>query len=333
MEMGFVMVAAFGGGALLRCASRTIILVALVFFLLFAVNQTIVYRHHARDMLRPLDITTTVEYKAARWLQENLPGQRVFAAGSIQFWLNAFANNPQVGGGFSQGIVNQTIPMIHYGIPFTLGDGERTAMWLRVYGTQAVVVSGPKSRDAYSGDWKDPHKFDGILPELWRSGDDVIYGVPQRSTGLAYVVRAEHIVRRAPAGVEDVASVEAYAIALEDTSLPSIEANWTGANKATFKAKLASHDYISVQVACHEGWSALSQDRTVDIECDALGFIVLKPLCEGACEIQLTFDGGIPAKLTSISSGAVILMFVVWFTLDHRRQRTAASLQSPRNST
>ena len=324
MEMGCALVAAFGAGALLRRAPRTVAVIVVGSFLVFAVRQTLFYRHYARGMLQPFDITTTVEYEAAEWLGENLPGKRVFATGSVQFWLNAFADNPQLGGGFGQGIVNRQIPIVHSGIPFTAGDGQRTAMWLRVYGVQAVVVSGPGSRDAYPDDWKDPRKFDGVLRELWRSGHDAIYAVPQRSSGLAYTIRAEHLVRRAPVSVEDVASVEAYAAALEERSLPDIEADWTGPDRATLRARLEPDHLISVQVACHEGWSARVGDRAVEIECDALGFQVLRPLCEGECEVELTYNGGLPAKLMRAISGAAMLAGAVWFTLDYRRRRITA---------
>ena len=51
--------------------------------------------------------------------------KRIFLTGSTQFWLNAFADSSQVGGGFGQGIVNDEIPVVHYGIPWMIGDGYR----------------------------------------------------------------------------------------------------------------------------------------------------------------------------------------------------------------
>jgi hypothetical protein len=321
MEMAFALALAFGIGALLRRSPRIVAVVFLGCVALFGVKQTLEYRHYARGMLQPIDITQTVEFEAAKWLEGNLPGKRIFATGSIQFWLNAFTDSPQIGGGFAQGIVNETIPMIHFGVPFTTGDGERTAMWLRVYGAQAVVVSGPRSRDAYPEAWRDPGKLDGVLTEVWRSGDDVIYAVPQRSSGLAYAIRAEHVVERAPVNVEDVAPVEAYAVALEDRSLPDVAADWTGPGSATLRARLDPDHLIAVQVACHEGWSAGVGDRPIEIACDGLGFQTLTPGCEGECEIELNFDGGLPAKLAAAASTAVLLGGGIWCAIDYRRRR------------
>ncbi len=321
MEMAFALALAFCVGALLRRAPRIVVVVALGCLILSSAWQTLQYGQYARGMLQPIEISETVEYEAAEWLQHNLPGKRIFATGSAQLWLNAFADNPQVGGGFAQGIVNQTIPMIHYGIPFTSGDGERTAMWLRVYGVRAVVVSGLESRDAYPGTWRDPGKFDGVLPRVWRSGGDAIYAVPQRSSSLAYAIRAEHVVKRAPINVEDVAPVAPYADALEDRALPDVAANWTGPGRVTLHARLDPDHLISMQVACHEGWSASVDDRPVEIACDGLGLQTLKPLCDGECEIAVEFDGGLPAKLAAAASTSVLLACIVWFAVDYRRRR------------
>ena len=68
----------------------------------FVVHQ----RRAAREWGKPIDIRTTIEYKTAKWLEANMPGQRVFAPGTIGFWLNAFSDAPELAGGFDNGIVN-----------------------------------------------------------------------------------------------------------------------------------------------------------------------------------------------------------------------------------
>ena len=48
-----------------------------------------------------------------------------------------------------------------------------------------------------------------MLPELWREGDDVIYGVPGRATAsLAHIIPPEAAVRHMPEHGLDVAEIE-----------------------------------------------------------------------------------------------------------------------------
>ena len=320
MEMGLSLVIAFGAGSLFNRMPKSARVLVAALLVLGAVRQTTVYRRAARGMIVPFDITQTVEYEVAQWLESNLQGQRIFATGSIQFWLNAFADNPQVGGGFAQGIVNETIPEFHYGIPFLRGDGVSAERWLRAYGAQAVIVSGDETREAFPGSWRDSAKFAGVLPELWRSGDDVIYGVPQRSDSLAHTILAEDIVRSPPEGLVVVDPILAYTDALEDESLPAVEATWQEPGRLSLRADLEPEHLISVQVTCHEGWRAWAGARPVPIECDSLGFQVLEARCEDECEIELIYDGGAPALFARLASGGAFLFGIGWFVVDRRRR-------------
>ena len=320
MEIGLALVVAFGAGALFSRLPKSAGAFVAALLVLGAVQQTIVYRRAARGMIEPFDVTQTVEHKVAQWLDRNMPGQRVFATGSIQFWLNAFADNPQVGGGFAQGIVNETIPEVHYGIPFLRGDGVSATRWLRAYGAQAVIVSGDGTRDAFPGNWRDAAKFEGVLPALWRSGGDVIYGVPQRSDSMAHAILAEHVVRSPPEGLYKVDPILAYTNALEDESLPTVEATWREPGRLSLRADLQPEHLISVQVTCHEGWRAWAGARPVPIACDSLGFQVLEARCEDECEIELVYDGGVPAQLARLASSSAFLFGIGWFVLDRRRR-------------
>lgn len=287
--------------------------------LVAAVIQLDECAYQARKWIRPIDIRRTVEFEVARWLQENVPGGRVFATGSIRFWLNAFADNPQLGGGFDQGIVNRMIPKVTFGIPFTRGDGERCARWLRVYGIEAAVVSGPATRDAYR-DYRDADKFRGVLPELWRSADDAIYGVPRRHASLAYVVRRDEIVSRAPYNIEDVEPILAYEAALEDGSRASAHFTWRSPSEIVIEAELNSGEAISVQISYHPGWRAATEGREVPLRADGLGLIVLEPDCAGRCKVEMKFDGGWEMRLARLAQAAALLAGLVWWVRERRKQ-------------
>ena len=43
-------------------------------------------------------MTTTIEYRASKWAEQNLPGMRVMLPGSIAQWANAFTELQQFSG-------------------------------------------------------------------------------------------------------------------------------------------------------------------------------------------------------------------------------------------
>ena len=318
MDMGLALVAVFAYGAIHRRLPpwpRRAVVVAAV---LAAAVQLDEHAYHARKWLRPIEIGETVEYRSARWLQENLPGRRVFATGSIKFWLNAFADNPQLGGGFDQGIVNPVIPKITFGIPFTEGDGERCAIRMRAYGIDAAVVSGPQTRDAYH-DYRDAAKFHGVLPELWREGDDAIYAVPRRSASLAHVIPRQVVVRREPYNLEDVDAILGYHAALEDPHLPAAQFVWHGTHEAAIEAVMDKDHVLSVQVSYHPGWRATVDGRRAPITADALGLMAIDPRCSGPCAVHLLYDGGTEMLLAKLARGIALIAGLLWFL--RRRKR------------
>ncbi|HUG81138.1 MAG TPA: hypothetical protein VML01_05715, partial [Bryobacterales bacterium] len=328
-ELAVALAMAFALGWLLRGTrpSRRFMLAAAI--ALVALAQVANLREYAAPQLRSIAIEQTVEYGASRWLDENLPGKRVFAAGSTQFWLNAFADNPQLGGGFDEGIRNPRIPHVRYGIPYLMADGEQAAAWLRAYGVKAIIVGGEKTRDAYRV-FRDPAKFAGVLPELWRDrseggdgggGDDVIYGVPHRSDSLAKVIRRADVVANTPTDQNDVEPMLRYVRACDDASLPLANIEWLDAGTGVIEADLTREHVVSVQISHHPGWSATVDGREVAVRRDGLGQMIVTPRCDGPCRIELRYDGGLEMTLAKGARGVVLLLGLVWVAWDWRRGR------------
>ena len=313
LEMAICILAVFGLAKLTgRLPAKPEKLAVAAAALVFTVVQYGNYRTTARDILQPIDMSQTFDYQASAWLDENMPNDRVFISGSLQFWLLAFAETPQLGGGFGQGIVNRQIPIVHFGVPFTEGDGATTATWLRLFGVQAVAVSSPQGRDFYKAIWRDPDKFDGILPELWRDGGDVIYGVPQRSKSLAHVILPEHVAYRKPENNMDIAPVEDLAQALEDPALPVASFEWTTQSDVSITADLDPDHLLFVQVTHHPGWRAYVDGEPRRIRHEPLGFMIVEPRCDGPCEVKLTFDGGLEMLLARGLCGLTVLAGILW---------------------
>ena len=294
--------------------------------LVLALLQIYGFHAYARTMVRSVDIQSTVEYETARWLDQNLHGRRVFASGSVRFWLNAFSDSPQISGGFDQGMRNPLIRNIKFAIPFLMGDGPQAATWLKALGAHAVIVSGPNGRDAYR-DYRDPKKFDGVLDELWRDGDDVIYGVPQRSDSLARVIRREHVVKRQPVNGEDVEPVRPYVAGLEDSSLPLVTVDWETPHAGLLEAQLKPDHLVSVQISHHPGWSATVNGTSKPVVEDGLGFMLIEPGCDGPCRIELLYDGGFEMAAAKAARFLVLFLGLLWVGLEWRRPSVVVSIR------
>lgn len=322
MDMGLVLLAVFAAGPAWRRlhgrARRASAAGAVAGALVLAGYGA----HEARNWIRPAEIADKVEYQVARWLEENLPGRRVFATGSIKFWLNVFADNPQLGGGFDQGITNPMIPKVTFGIPYTEGDGERCARWLRACGIDAIVASGPATADAYR-DYRDAAKFEGVLEERWRRGDDVIYEVPRRNRSLAHVIPRRAVVARTPVNIEDEDPILAYEAALEDPALPAAHFAWRGTDAAVIEATAAPDEVISVQICYHPGWRATAGGRPARLFADGLGWMVVEPRCAGPCRVELVYDGGLEMKLARGARALALGGFLAWFAAALLRRRIA----------
>lgn len=292
MELAACLLLVFVPGQYARISIHKYRVAVVVALLVFGVIQTRTYSRWARSITHSIDIHGTLEYESARWLQENRPNRRVFAQGSVRYWLDAFSGTPQTGGGFDQGLINPEVPITQFGIPFTKGDGVRAAMWLRILGASAVVVGGPTSRDAYPDNWHDPGKFRGVLPEIWRDGGDVIYAVPQRSPSLAHVILPTDVVPRQPVNVEDTELVQRLNSALDDPSLPIADLVWRSQAEAAISATLQPQQIVFVQISYHPGWQATVNGALRPTRRDGLGFLIIEPQCNGPCQIRLLYDGG-----------------------------------------
>ncbi|MCU1273302.1 MAG: hypothetical protein JWO48_733, partial [Bryobacterales bacterium] len=106
MEMGIALVLAFAVKPIFdRMSVRLRLLVAcgLVLFCVYPAKRD---RRYARWLDRHIDIHSTIEYREADWFRKHMDGHRVFAHGSVGFFLNVFTDTPQYGGGFDQGNIN-----------------------------------------------------------------------------------------------------------------------------------------------------------------------------------------------------------------------------------
>jgi hypothetical protein len=308
-EMGICLLAIFAGADLLRRLHSALIRPAAILLLVAASVQ---FRHDLRfahRLIRATEITSTEPYRIARWMDEHMHGQRVMISGSYSFHFNDFTDTPQLFGGHDPMLPNPLMRIAPFAIynPINAGsrDGARTVLWLKALGAHAISVPGPRSRE-YFKPFGNPRKFDGVLPLLWREGDDAIYAVPARSTSLAHIVPAQAVVRHKPVDGLDIGEIERYVGALDDPTLSEANLIWQNHHRAVVDASIRPRQAVSIQVTYTPGWKAMINGAPEKVLEDGLGFLLLEPVCQGKCEISLTYDGGTEWRTTCLASLAVL---------------------------
>ena len=319
LDMGWCVLLVWGGAELFERAPRRLPLAAALTFLLllFPLRHNVRY---ARGLIQAVDMTATSSYRVARWLDANMGGKRVMVAGSYSFQFNDFTDTPQILGGHDTMLPNLVMRIagfvLYSGMNAGARDGEISVLWLQALGAHAVVVPGPQSSEVYKP-FANPRKFEGLLPVLWREGDDTIYAVPARSSSLAHVLPAQAAVARTPIHGLDVAGIERYVQALNDPALPEATLLWRNPSAADISATMQPEQTVSVQVTYHPGWRATVNGGALPVQRDGLGLIHLEPRCNGRCDLTLMFDGGVEwqaARFASLLSAAmaILLLFRAW---------------------
>jgi hypothetical protein len=276
-------------------------------------------QRQARGIEAPIAIESTAEYNVSHWLGEHLAGRRVFAPGSISFWMTAFSDTPMLVGGFDNGIRNPLLWAVNY----QLLAGDKTAValaWLKAFGCDAIVGDDPASQEIYHS-YKHPERLHS-LPELWRDGPEVIYAVPRRRS-LAHVLRAESLVPDVPAAY-DPKELAPYLAALDNPSLPEAEFRWLDPSHAEIRADLRPDYLLSVQVSWDSGWRATVEGSRRRVWGDKLGQLVVEPRCAGPCRVELAYTGGLEWQLArwisllALTGGILIAVRPLWLPALHR---------------
>ncbi len=319
LEIPMLLIAAFAAVAVCR-RWRGLRTPGLVLLIVLSSVQAVHYRRYARNIIgKTIDVSRTVEYQEAQWLGANMNGARVMLPGSISFWANVFNETPQMTGCCLQSL-NNTQPRI---FSYLLGAGhgdeaestDYSLLWLKAFGTQAIAMAGPESREHYK-DYRLPHRFQGRLPVAWSSGDDFIYRVPERVAGLARVVPASALVQKPPESGIDVAQLRPFVQAIDDSSLPSAEFRWLDENTARVFGDLDAGQSLSVAVAWDPGWSATANGRTVSARPDGLGLIEVDPQCAGPCEVRLHWSAGAEPHIVLAFAVLTLMGMILWSVVD-----------------
>jgi hypothetical protein len=290
--------------------------------IVFAAIQT--YRHTAmaRQLIRPVDFSNTIEYRTAIAMHKIFGQERVMVTGSPALWFNVFTDGQQLYGGhepFNPNWPNMVAAFtIFTGTNAGPKDAEICTLWLRAMGAHAINVSGPGSPEPYHVFRRNFALFDGLLPVAWHEGDDIIYRVPQRHGGLARVVPASALVKDRPVHGLDVTQIRRYVAALDDPSIPVAQFRWENAHRAVIRAAMQPGQILSVQTTFHPGWKAYIQDTSRPTYADGLGMLVIEPQCTGDCSFVMEFTGGTEAGILKALRALALLAVGGWMVSQAR---------------
>jgi hypothetical protein len=323
MELALVLLMVFAARPAVQRLDRKVQVALALLLLSLAAEQVIGHRRYAKQIIRGVNISETIEYRAARWVEEHFQGQRVMLPGSIGQWLNAFVETPNFSGGSFPTAPNWT-QQVAFTEVYAGESGEASIAWLQAFGVQAVAVTGPNSPEFWKP-YAHPRKFEGLLPVLWRQDDVTVYRLPQRSASLAHVVPRSAVVQRGRRDSPDLAGLRDYLAALESPDLPLAETRWDGWNRAIVRAPVQKDQVVSVQMNYHAGWQARANGHAVPIIRDGLGFLCIQPDCDGPCTMELAYDGGWEYKLCYTFSAFTLLGLLATAVIDLRTRRLAQS--------
>lgn len=265
----------------------------------------------ASRMIRPIAVESRLQYIVALKCREHLAGRRVFASGSVRFWLNAFSDTPQLGGGFDQAIVNTLLPHVYYGVQNESHDGRRAIAWLRIFGVSAVVVSDSDSAEPYQ-DYKDPRKFADLLPVMWTNGADTIYSVEMERDPMVRIVPASAVIQTLHDNYLTVEPIEEFLLAAERQPASSARLTWESPDRLSVSAILPPDSVVTVAVTYHPGWSASANGRAIELRSDALGQVIIDPQTAGPVTIMMAFDGGTEMLVARLFRAFMIVGVLCW---------------------
>ncbi|MFN0169470.1 MAG: hypothetical protein ACKV22_23870 [Bryobacteraceae bacterium] len=296
-----------GGGGWKRTTAAFILFVA-------AVLPAKSYIFHPwRLMTRYDPYQERVEYRMQDWVNRNLPGSRVLAAGSVRFWYNAWHDLPQLGGGSEQGVSNQLVVTAQFRI-LQEPEPEQPILWAQAYGLDAFIINEAESGEMYH-DWVKPRQFAGRLAVLWDDGKgSVIYDIPRRYRSLARVVDRKGMDALKPMTLEgDIDTIRAYVDLMERGPDARTVTRWQGDGRLLIEAPVSAEQSLVVQVSYDPQWRAWADGKAAPVRKNVVGHVVVDAP-PGARQVLLVFEAPLEDRiglaLTFLSALAALWLII-----------------------
>ncbi|MBI4100793.1 hypothetical protein HY439_03590 [Candidatus Microgenomates bacterium] len=239
------------------------------------------------------DITGSVEYKAGRWLSENVkPNERVYLSGTTAFWLNSLFDLPQVRGGADQAATHPFWAKASYEIREG-ENGQLAVNWLKALGVSYLAVH-PLTSSEYYHDFKYPEKFEELsnktegsqsLKKVFSDMDTIIYMI--EGVSLARIINIQNFNKlMPPKDGANSSGVSAYVSQLGS----SVDLEWVSPNDIRINGEITGGEGISVAVTWDPQWKCEVGRGKCQVKKDVLGNILVEPGITGKMEIVLRYD-------------------------------------------
>lgn len=334
LSLGLAVACVFSLRPIWKRLTSPLQLALLTLLVALAAEQIVAQRIFAKNDLWGRDITQTIEYRAAKWMDAHLPPDaRVMLPGSMAQWLNAFSQRPQWTGGSWATAPNPKQQRALEAVYGEQGAIDGSLTWYRAFGVQAVAVSGAKSPEFWKP-FADKTKYNGKLQVLWTEEDTTLYRVPVRIQSLA------HAIPEDARSTNNWDAIKHYVAALDAERLPGLTFKWESPNQAKIEGNVLTGEAVSVQLTHHAGWTATANGHTAPLESDGIGLIWIRPPCNGSCKIDLIYTGGAELILSRWASSITLLalaMILIWSrnrsVLISVHSRPVTEILIPRTST
>lgn len=310
MEMALAGAAAFVILAVTTRWPRRMQLAAVILLIAAAIPQARYYRRESRNTTKPTDVSNIPEARMARWFAENAKGQRVFAPGTVALWLNHYSDTPQFFGCCDQTVRTDEFRHALFNI-YSADLPEHAITWLKVYGVSYIGVADTGGDQPFAN----PKKFDGVLEEVWRDGNSVIYRVPLPNPSLAHVVPTAALNIRQLNGGYDIEPLRPLLAALDN---PASQAyvEWVTQSELVIKAHLEPGQSILLQQTCDPAWWT---DSEFTITCGPLGLTKITTPGGRDVRIHLAYTWSGEDLLARAAQVGGLLLLAIWTFLSRKR--------------
>ena len=259
---------------------------------------------------RTKDYTQRVEFQIQQWMYENMPDARAVVSGSVRFWYDTWHDLAQVGGGSDQGVINPNTMIAQYGV--REDSIERSIAWAKAMGASALISHGGNSEEYYH-DWKEPRRFDGILPILYNdTRGNVIYQVERLYPERVRVVDSA-AMRQVPPIFENVGGEAVTQYAQQVETGPRMRYHRPANEEIVVQGRVGTGQSLLIQESYDPEWRAYSNGKEVAIRPDP-AMMMLIDVPPGEQEVRLRFGRPVEnlagAALSTLT--AALIGWLVW---------------------
>jgi hypothetical protein len=249
----------------------------------------------------------------ADWLSSHVNDERIYATGTVSYWLNVFSGVRQIRGGSEQGATNGWWAPATYEI--NLGrDAQLSVLWAQAWNVKYIVVTFPNATTAYR-DYVYPEKFIGVLPLRYYYQGFGVYEVSLPQPALVQAVSAQAARSLRPiSNVSDVNALSDY-ITLVDTAVLGTRVSYVqpSPDELSISVSNGSPDTaILVKITYDPSWEARLEDGgTISLQQIGPDFMGAYPQKSGDYRLDLHFNRSTGQSLGCFITITTLLVVVL----------------------